>query len=366
MVENTEITSQVITFEDLPFCFREKEDPYKIAAMCSVRIQSVFKENPNLNDKQKPFVYFKKVNGLYGGIAMFFPTLLKAGLETIHSFGGSTLEVAEEYRHYALGADIITFPIENRLSDVLIYAGISPMALPLYKKMRFAVLEYPRAMQLRNSRCIYETKGVSGSLLFVLSGITNFFLRIYYCFTRIILYSAKKKYKVVEEKIIPDWAETMVMADTHKYAEVHDQGWMQWNLDQNFSNSSTDHQHFYSIMHKNNPVGFFMTKERFKKEAGGILHNVTVGSIMEWAVSPDNIIDEKIINLLAMDTFTTEVDIVEFATADKKVIKAMKFLGFIPHGFAHIVIKDLSKRYSDMQDINNWRVRYAYSDVFLT
>ena len=109
-----------------------------------------------------------------------------------------------------------------------------------------------------------------------------------------------------------------------------------------------------------------MTKERLKKEARGVLHNITVGSIMEWAVSSNNIIDEKTINLLAMDTFTTGVDIVEFATADKKVIKAMKFLGFIPHGFAHIVIKDLSKRYSDMQDINNWRVRYAYSDVFLT
>ena len=40
--------------------------------------------------------------------------------------------------------------------------------------------------------------------------------------------------------------------------------------------------------------------------------------------------------------------------------------GFIPHGFAHIGLKDKKKAYKDASDINLWRVRYGYADVILT
>ena len=158
----------------------------------------------------------------------------------------------------------------------------------------------------------------------------------------------------------------MVLNDGHKYMEVHDQKWMQWNLDFNFYNKEGDIQSFYAVYNGDIPVAFFMTKERYRPLAGGKLKNIIIGSIMEWGVSSRTDLCESDIYIMASKTFSKSVDIVEFATTNKDVIKKMKSYSFIPHGFAHIAIKDLKKQFKDVNNIELWRIRFGYADVFLT
>ena len=87
---------------------------------------------------------------------------------------------------------------------------------------------------------------------------------------------------------------------------------------------------------------------------------------MEWAISPSSELEEGDIYRMAVPTFNKKVDIIEYATDDQKVVRKMKKYGFIPHGFAHIVLKDLAKKYKDIGDMSQWRIRFGYSDVFLT
>ena len=54
--------------------------------------------------------------------------------------------------------------------------------------------------------------------------------------------------------------------DGHKYMEVHDHKWLQWNLDYNFCGGINNHQSFYIIKRDGNPVGFFMLKFRHYAE----------------------------------------------------------------------------------------------------
>ena len=109
-----------------------------------------------------------------------------------------------------------------------------------------------------------------------------------------------------------------------------------------------------------------MTKERFRELAGGILKNVLIGSIVEWGTALPDILTEEKLNKMAISTFSSCVDIIEFATTDLIVVKTMKKWGFISHGFAHIVFKDKTKKLKDTSDINLWRIRYGYADVILT
>ena len=109
-----------------------------------------------------------------------------------------------------------------------------------------------------------------------------------------------------------------------------------------------------------------MTKERYRSEAGGRLHNFILGAIVEWGSYDESLLSESDLNLLALTTFTKEVDIIEFASADMDTINKMKLHGFIKHGDARIGFRDKKKKYKDASDIKNWRIRYGYADLILT
>jgi hypothetical protein len=66
---------------------------------------------------------------------------------------------------------------------------------------------------------------------------------------------------------------------------------------------------------------------------------------------------------MASLTFPKCVDIYDVATTDEGTAKRMKKFFMFRHGDAHIVVKDLTKLYSDSKDITNWRIRYGYADV---
>jgi hypothetical protein len=159
----------------------------------------------------------------------------------------------------------------------------------------------------------------------------------------------------------------MVLNDGHKYMEVHDHQWLQWNLDNNFKGDKEDVQSFYAVYKGGRPVGFFMTKERYRKEAGGKLKNIILSAIVEWGIDKDcKSLCESTLYKMAFSTFSSKSDIIEIATDDDITCSKMKKWGFIKHGFAHIAFKDRKKECQDAKDIKNWRIRYGYADVILT
>jgi hypothetical protein len=87
---------------------------------------------------------------------------------------------------------------------------------------------------------------------------------------------------------------------------------------------------------------------------------------MEWGISKESSLTEADLYTMAIKTFSKSVDIIEFATDDINTLRIMKRRGFLPHGYAHIAIKDLKKKYKDSEDMNLWRIRFGYTDVFLT
>lgn len=358
------ITKEVLTYKDLKNDIVIERDDYGIGALCEPALRNALKHNPIQDNDEDPFAYIVRVDGIVGGIGMWFPTRFKSNDDIIIGRSGSTLEVYEEYRKLALGVDITMKPLSFSDATVIIYAGISEMALPIYKKLRFSVFEYPRAMKLMNSRCILESMGLKGIILKATSLCANAVLNTYYGLSK--LFYNYKKFNVIKTSVVPEWVDDIVLKDKHPYQEVHDQKWLQWNLDYNLHGLNRDCQSFYAVYEKETPVAFFMTKERFRDEAGGKLKNVLIGSIMEWGIANDCSLREDDIYKMAQTTFSPDIDIIEFATANHSVVSTMKKYGFLPHGYAHIVFKDLSKKYPEAKDMNKWRIRFGYADVMLT
>ena len=160
-----EISRQIYTYKELKEGLDLGRDDYGIAAMCSKPLRDAFSNNPYLSDFDFPFLYLGRCDGVAAGIAMWFPTKVKIGDTIVQSTGGSTLEVYKDYRKYEIGADIMMYPIMTKGFNFLLYAGISEDALKIYKKIKFTVFEYPRAMRVCNSRSILESKGISGIFL---------------------------------------------------------------------------------------------------------------------------------------------------------------------------------------------------------
>lgn len=360
------ITSQLFTYKDLKEGIDLGRDDHGIAmSKCRLPLQKAFANNPNLIDDSFPFAYIGRVDEIAGGIAMWFPVKLKVGDEQISATSGSTLEVYEDYRKYGLGVDIMMYPILTPGFNFLLYAGVSKQALKIYKKMNFTIFEYPRVMRICKSRSIIEKFGLHGFLLKSCSYISDLLIHTWYHIVKMFSKSYNQ-YRIQKLSAVPSWVNDIVLNDGHKYMEVHDQKWLQWNMDYNLHAEKDDIQSFYGVYKNDNPIAFFVTKERFRDIAGGELKNVIIGSIMEWGIEKNQDITEMDLYKMAITTFNKKVDIVEFATDNYKVVKSMKKYGFIQHGFSHIIFKDLSCKYKDAKDMSKWRIRFGYADVLLT
>lgn len=360
------IINKIVAYKEL-LNYIPQNDVLGIASYMSETRKKTFLNNPNLKDIEDCALYLSIVDDIPAGRLMLFPTRIKLDDTVTYAESGSALEVHEEYRKYALGIDLMMYWALKDEYDFIIASGISDMALPVYKKLKFHVFEFPRMMMLRNVRCILESKQLKGTFLKITTMLGNVVLKMFNMYGTIKSKLFAKRFEVKKETIVPEWVDDIVVNDGHKYMEVHNQQWLQWNLDYNFRGLEQDKQSFYSVWSEDKPVGFFMTKERYRVLAGGRLKNVTIGSIVEWGTKDASIIGETELTALALRTFSDSVDVVEMATTDSEVVIKLKKFGFIKYGCAHIAVKDKKHRMSeDFADPTFWRIRYGYADVILT
>ena len=363
-----DIKLSVVSYQEIKKGLDKLEgDKYGIAAyLLTESRRKTYLSNPYLTDDFKYGLTISYVDGVIGGRCSLYPVRFKKGDEVCEAVSGSSLEVHEDYRHLAIGADVFAYPVFAKEYGYIIFSGISDMALPLYKKLRFNLLAFPRMMLIGNARSILESKGLRGATLTTAAAVANLLLKPFNVLNRRRGRRIAERFVVEQLDVVPGWVDGIVLDDGHKYMEVHDHRWLQWNLDNNFRGLEQDKQSFYAIFKDEKPVGFFLIKERFRILAGGSLKNVLIGSIVEWGTKDEKILNESDINKIALGRFSKKCDIIEFATTDESTIKAMRSFGFIRRGTAHIGFKDLTKTCKDASDIKLWRVRYGYADVILT
>lgn len=357
------ITNEIISYQQVENGYVLEKDDFGIGAYTLTdSIKKTFLENPNLCDKSKCMIFFSRVDGIIGGRQMFFPTKLKIANQCLDVQSGSSLQTVPEYRNYAIGMDMINYPIKSKDYPIILYAGINKMAIPIYKALKFKLYEIPEYWQARSSKFIFQYLGVRGVLLKLLSFMGNICIKSLMCFVISFVSIKNKHFEVNKLDVIPEWVDYIIENDVHKYAEIHDRKWMQWTLDNNFFAKPKDKQGFYEVRKGGSPLGFFMTKERDVAIPDRNIDSVVFGSVYEWGSFNEKQLSEQQIIQLAVTTFSKDVDIVQVSTLDSKVKRFLKRVLSIRHGNSTFILKDLTKSYKDIDDINNWRVRSGMCD----
>lgn len=359
-----EITNQVVTYKQIREGYVIEKDDAGIASydVTKERLRT-FLANPFLKDDSKCMIFLSRVDGIVRGVVTFFPTLTKVGDAYIESVGASAMQVQDEYQELALGTELVTYPFYNENNKMLVYAGFSADALPIYKAMKFGVFEMPKMMQPISTRLIFERAGLKGLLLDLATIVANCVIKPYIAIATIGSRCISKKYHVEKMDMVPDWVDNMVLNDGHKYTEVHNKEWFQWNINYCFLDGPRNKQEFYAIYKDNKPVGFYMTKDRVRTLGGLRSHSMVFRSIVEWGSYDEKKLSEYDIYRLALINRPKDVKVIQVASFDKEVTKKMKKLGFLHHGFAYMGCRDLTKQYKDSKNPDLWRIRVGYNDV---
>lgn len=355
--------SRIITYSELRKGFVVDNDKYGIATYEQEARRIAFLNNPSGADDNDIYMYLALDGDVPVGRTFYFRTRLLIGDKTIYAYSGSGFEVEESYRKEGVGGYLMGDVMQIKGRNPSLAAGISDDAIPLFRRLKNIIFEFPRMMLLTDSKPLLEKFGLKGFLLSLLSTCCNIVLHTYYGVTR-WFYSTPKGYRIDRMTTVPSWVDDIVLNDGHKYAEVHDQKWLQWCLDHKFTTNPRDCQNFFAIFQGDIPVAFFFTKVRFREEVKG-MHNVLIGSIVEWGVAKDCPLREIDLYRMALSHFTKDVSIIQAASNDTVTIRSLKRMGFVHHGDNRITFKERKNAYSDASNEALWRLRFGYADLIL-
>lgn len=351
-----------LSFRDIHNDMEVKNDDYGVAeyALQEPR-KTAFLRNPYLTpDDNRCMLCLSLVDDVIAGRIMLFPTQFKADGEIIESSGGSSLYVESSFRSTDVGADLVFYPLDKTKYNALIYSDFSKEGLKVYRALRFVDFSMEKMILPVKLDFIFA-KALGRKLSRIASFPFNMALNLW---RRVISnhYLSTNSLIIKKLDIVPEWVDDMVLNDGHKYMEVHDHIWMQWNLDNMFHYDPENENAFYGVFSGERPVGFIFTKTRKRKKGN---NPFLQGSIMEWGSYDENKLSEAQLYILALRLFKRDVDFVQVAVSNINTKKILKNLLFLGNGEHHIMYKDLTKKYKDSKNPAMWRLRYGYSDSIL-
>lgn len=362
----SELVLHKISYKDLrEFKYKNFDDPYSIVAFMTDHLRETLLACPNNKDENKTAMYIMTDGNVAVGRVLQFGTKLKVDKEIVPAQTGGSSYVDKRYRSQGVGASLLLASKLSKEYDFKINSLFSTMVVPMLRRLKYVIFEIPQYVIMRDLRPMLAAKGLGGFPLNLCGVMANLPIRCLDIINKIKRKRLLRQFEVRQVMLVPEWVGEMLVKDGHKYMEVHDREWLQWNLDYNMNGYPGDRQSFYTISNKlGEPVGFFMTKERFEEKAGHY-HNVLRGTIVEWGSINTKVLSEADINLLAVYTFTPKVFQVLTVTTEAKTANSLKKMGFIKHGTFQMLIGDKKKKYDDIDNINLWRIRYGSCNTII-
>lgn len=361
-----------ITYQDLKDgsykkAYIPQDDKFSVTSHLTPSLRDALIACPGNDDDSKTFMnVFVDEEGKEVGRDFRFGTRIKSGNQVYGAGTGGGFEVVEEYRKEGLGAELMLISQNNNEYDFLLYAGITQMVLPLYCKLKYHIFKVPQYYKMQNFKYVLRRYALKGRIWNLVAGLGDCVIKMFDVPKKIKIKRINKMFIVKKETIVPEWVSELTANDGHEYMEVHDREWFQWNLDYNTYGFDEDIQSFYSVLDRsnNNPLGFFMTKERLIQKSG-IDRGLIRGTIVEWESCDKNVLSESVINLLAIQTFSKKVDLIFTLACESGTASQLKKMGFREWASFIVGVKDKKRLFDDIGEQNLWRLRYGYTNMII-
>ena len=328
--------------------------------------------NPFIKSSNEIFQILAIIENNVAGSEIHFPIQLILNNKTYNSITGSSLSVSTKYRKYGIGTSLTSQRINYSESDSVLLGNASKMHIPIQQKLGSAVFLIPRYIYLKKSKPVLEMF-LNGKLLNATSAVADLVLKV---FNKIQKYRANKKVKsltieLCDNNNIPKEINKIIELDNHKYKENHNNEWIKWIANNSFNTDSRSKQSVYVIKKDKEIVAFFITKERFYKQASHRgFKNVMLGSVIEWGTKDENIISEKDLLFYSIFTFGENISAIEICSDNKGNIRKLKRNGLIKVGEANAILRIGENspllNYSDIREQDKWRIRPCMGDSALS
>lgn len=338
----------------------EFDDSYHMfSGYLTPAVRNTLLANPNLVDNSRTALNLIVCDGSVVGRNMLMQTKMKIKNKIITVQSGGSYEVNNKFQGYGLGTLAFKESILNSEYEAYLGQLYSTTAIAIVRKFGVIVFELPSFYKLCRSRIILESRGVKGFPLKLCSVVVDGLLRIIDIPSLYRFRMLNHKFVVKKVNVVPEWVNEITLQDGHDYMEVHDDNWLQWCLDNRFTECPNDRQSFFVVSDKeNNPKGFFMTKERYEEKQGKY-KSITRGTIVEWGSYDEDELSELDLNLLAVYSFDSNVDNITTILSNPAFEKKIKRMGFIRHGDYQMTVKLDSINQEDISDQKKWRIRYG-------
>ena len=362
------IRLKIINYQSLVDIKIEKnhDDFGIVSEYLSESVQKALLSNPNIKDYSKSLMNLVLFNEAIVGRFMMMPTRIKNGDSILLAQTGGGIEISREFRGKGLGKKLMSDTIFY--SEYPIYIGqlYSSGASAIINKLGLTIFEKPLYVKLCKTRSVYAAKGQGGIKLKLYSLLGDLKIKIRDLPNKRKLCSLKKKYIIKKEYSVPEWVDNITLNDGHRYSEIHDRTWLQWNLDNRFTEANGDSNSFYAVYEKNGlPIGFFMIKERFEENPLGLFKNLVRGTVVEWGSANEKKFTEADINLMALSMFSSNVDKINTVISSEGLDDAIKQIGFEYRGQYQMALKTTEDVDKTILDQNNWRIRYGGANTIL-
>ena len=342
-------------------------DPYGIFEEAEPK-RRVLAENPFKLGDDDVFQLLGLIDGKIVGTVLLMPTMLQLDGKPRYSLIGHGLSVQEECRGKGIGSQLTDKRLDFSKTKSLLICAASAMQLPILKRLGASVFCLPRMILLRRSFSVLENKiGAVGAKIIapladLVFGLQQHWLK--HISDKIL--SRGLTLKELDEA--PYQVENIIAADGGRFQEHHTVEWFNWIMNNNLVNDPSLKKHFYMVYDSNKtPVGFFMTRERFYKQASHRGYkNVTMGAVLEWGTVDKSVVTDNELCLMALTSFSSEVDAVELCCSSEEMAAWFKRKGLVRVGDGNVVIRYRPESelaaIDGIGDARNWRLRPAMGD----
>lgn len=341
-------------------------DRYGLAAFVDENVRKTFLDSPFNDNPDKTAIMLAVDGSDIVGRHLLYGTKIKNGESIIDAQSSGSTEVDISQRGKGIGSKINKYTLNNDEYPIYVCSLLSPACLSLMRKPENGciIFDYPQLVKIVNTEAAFGCRGVKGGLLWICQTIGNAVIGLLNIPVKKRLSKLKKKYNLVQENHVPDWAGDMCLNDGHKFSEYHSVEWLEWNLNHTLSGQPEDKQYFYTILDKEKKAaGFFMTKLRVRRDIAKYDKMIS-GTLCEWATVNSDL-GESDINLLAFSTFPKNCYQIFTVTDDTSTEKELRRMGFVKHGSMQMGIKDKLRQYPEMADQSKWRIRYGCCNSIL-
>lgn len=343
------------------------KDPYGIMASLTPKMREAVLHNPSGYSKEEICQILALDGEVVVGTINPFSGRLLMDNDVIKCQNASYLYAHEDYRKDNVGGELFFQLTTLNNPQNGYFAGISRMAIGLYRALKYSIFEYPRLIYLRKSRsavqAILHSEGWwTKPLIWVVDAL----LGVHRLIIMIHNGACYGKYKVEEVQICPVEIEQIVRQDRHPFMEFHDKAWFDWSLKYSISEDPRTIRRLYVIKKNGIIEAFFLIKQEFFAQASSRgFKNVYLGSVMEWGIEKSSKLIEKDIALLSLFRFDSNVDGVQYATSNMNTVQHLKCWFFVGIGFSNIGVRIRTIKDDRLKDINNWRIRLGGNDTVL-